>query len=77
MSNSTLFGRFLEGDGLELVIIPETESQAGLAWVKAKTLVRARWLGRFRVSGLSGLSSGKTKTSPQAGFTLIPQPRLG
>jgi hypothetical protein len=29
-SKSALFVRFLEGDGFELVTIPETKSQAGL-----------------------------------------------
>jgi hypothetical protein len=45
-SNSALFGSFLEGDGFGLVTILETESQARLARVKAKTLVRAGQLGR-------------------------------
>jgi hypothetical protein len=34
-------------------------------------------VSRVRLAELSGLSSDKTKTSPQAGFSLIPQPRLG
>jgi hypothetical protein len=75
-----LFGRFFEGDGFGLVTIPETESQAELARVKAKTLVQAGQLGRVRVAGLSGLvrlSSGKARTSPRAGFSIIPQARLG
>jgi hypothetical protein len=55
-SNSALFERFLEGDGFRLVTIPETESQTGLAWVKAKTLVHAGWLGRVRVARLSRLA---------------------
>jgi hypothetical protein len=82
-SNSALFGRFLEGDGFGLVTLLETESQAGLARVKAKPLDRAGWLGRVsqvRVAGLSGLarlSSGKAKTSHRGGFRLIPQPGLG
>jgi hypothetical protein len=33
--------------------------------------------GVIRLAGLSGLSSDKGKTSPRAGFSLIPQPRLG
>jgi hypothetical protein len=79
-SNSALFGRFLEGDGFGLVTISETESLARLAWVKAKILVRAGRLGQVSqvtVAGLSGLCSGKAKTSPRAGFSLIPQPGLG
>jgi hypothetical protein len=79
-SYSALFGRFLEGDGFGLVMILETESQAGLARVKAKTFVWAgqlRWVSWVRVAGLSGLSSGKAKTSPRAGFSLISQPGLG
>jgi hypothetical protein len=31
----------------------------------------------FSLSGAIGLSSGKAKTSPQVGFSLIAQPRLG
>jgi hypothetical protein len=45
--------------------------------VKAFSLVRAGRLGRVRVAGLSRLSSGKTKTSPRASFSLIPQTGLG
>jgi hypothetical protein len=50
-SNSALSQRFLEKEGFGLVTIPETESQAGLAWVKAKTLVRAGRLGKNFTSG--------------------------
>jgi hypothetical protein len=48
--------------------------------VKAFFLVRAGRLGQVMVagpSGLSGLSLSKAKTAPWAGFSLIPQPRLG
>jgi hypothetical protein len=102
-SNSALFGRFLEGDEFRLIMIPKTKFQAGLAWVKAKTLsrsgsgsrvrlgnrvkafslVQAGRLGqvcRVRVAGLfelAELSSDKAKTSPWAGFSLIPNPGLG
>jgi hypothetical protein len=65
----------------------ETEFLAGLTRVKTKTFfgiglgsqVRSGLgqISRVRVAGLSGLSSGKPKTSPQAGFSLIPQPGLG
>jgi hypothetical protein len=71
-------------------MITETEFLAGLTRVKAKTLPEIRSgsrvrsglgrLSRVRVAGLSGLaglSSGKEKTSPRAGFSLIPQPGLG
>jgi hypothetical protein len=71
------------------VTITETEFLAGLTWVKAKTLSgigsgsRVRSgpgrISRFRVAGLcglAGLSTGKAKTSPRAGFRLIPQPGL-
>jgi hypothetical protein len=34
-------------------------------------------ISRVTLAELSGLSSDKTKTLPQAGFSLIPQPRLG
>jgi hypothetical protein len=55
----------------------ETEFPAGLR-VKENTLsrigsgsrVRAAWL-----SGLAGLRSDKAKTSPRAGFSLIPKSR--
>jgi hypothetical protein len=46
----------------------------------AFSLVRAGRLGWVRaagLSGLAGLSSGKTKTSLWASFSLIPQPELG
>jgi hypothetical protein len=71
----------------------ETEFSTGLARVKAKTLSRSGPVSRVRsgygssnwvkafslfgVIGLAGLSSGKVKTLPQAGFSLIPQPELG
>jgi hypothetical protein len=42
---------------------------AGLCWVTARVR-RVRVAGLF---GLAGLSSGKAKTSPRAGFSLIPQ----
>jgi hypothetical protein len=45
--------------------------------VKAFSLVqtgRLGWVCRVRVAGLSGLTSDKTKTSPHAGFSLIPNP---
>jgi hypothetical protein len=45
--------------------------------VKAFSLVRAGWLGQVKVAALSRLSLGKPKTSPRAGFSLIPQPGLG
>jgi hypothetical protein len=48
-SNSALFGRFLEGDGFGLVTIPETESQAGLARVKATTLSEIGLRSRVRL----------------------------
>jgi hypothetical protein len=89
-SNLALFGRFLEGDELRVCYDTETKFLTGLAWVKAETLfgssrVRSGYGSGNRVKafslsgaiGLAGLSSGKGKTSPQAGFTLIPQPRLG
>ncbi len=59
----------------------------GLVRIKAKTLPEIRSgsrvrsglgrLSRVRVAGLSGLSLDKEKTSPRAGFSLIPQPGLG
>jgi hypothetical protein len=74
-------------------MITETGFSAGLARVMAKTLsrsgrvsrvssgpVRITELRRFPypgVVGLAGLSSDKTKTSPRADFSLIPQPGLG
>jgi hypothetical protein len=48
--------------------------------VKAFSLSGGGWVNRVRLAGLSGLaglSSDKAKTSPRAGFSLIPQPRLG
>jgi hypothetical protein len=69
--------------GLRQKPYPELGQEAGLGrsrsgnQVKAFSLVRAGRLGQVRVAGLSGLSSGKAKTSPRAGFSLIPQPGLG
>jgi hypothetical protein len=34
-------------------------------------------VSRVRVAGLFGLSLDKEKTSPRAGFSLIPKPRPG
>jgi hypothetical protein len=51
-SISTLIRRFLEGDGFGLVTIPKTESQVGLAQVKAFLLAqvyRVAVLGRIQV----------------------------
>jgi hypothetical protein len=51
---------------------------AGLGRVKAKTLSgsgRVSRLGRV-MAGVTGLSSGKAKTSPRPGISLIPQPVL-
>jgi hypothetical protein len=89
-SNSALFGRFLEGDELRVCYDTETKFPTGLAWVKAETLsgssrVRSGYgsgnqVKAFSLSGaigLPGLCLGKGKTLPQAGFSLIPQPRLG
>jgi hypothetical protein len=38
---------------------------------------RLGWVKATGLSGLAGLSSGKAKTSPRVGFSLIPQPELG
>jgi hypothetical protein len=48
--------------------------------VKAFSLSRSGRVSRVRVarlSGLAGLSSDKAKTSPRAGFSLIPKPGAG
>jgi hypothetical protein len=92
-SNSASFGRFLEGDKLRVCYDTETEFLAGLARVKIETLFGSDWVSRVRSGydsgnrvkafslsgaiGLVGLSSGRTKTSPQTGFSLIPQLELG
>jgi hypothetical protein len=71
----------------------KTKFSAMLAWVKAKTLsgilsgsqirsgldriIGLRHFPYPGAVGLAGLSSGKAKTLPRAGFSLIPQPRLG
>jgi hypothetical protein len=34
-------------------------------------------VSQVRLARLSGLSSDKAKTSPRAGFSLVPQPGLG
>jgi hypothetical protein len=47
-----------------------------VAWVKAKTLSGSDRVSQVRIAGLSGLarlSSDMAKTSPQAGFSLIPK----
>jgi hypothetical protein len=47
-SNSALFGRYLEGDELQLCYDTETEFPTRLTWVKAKTLYGIRpgsWVG--------------------------------
>jgi hypothetical protein len=50
----------------------------GMARLARLGRVMAQVTGLGRVSaGLAGLSLGKAKTSPQAGFSLIPQPELG
>jgi hypothetical protein len=57
-TNSASLGRFLEADGFRLVTILENESQARLAWVKAKTLSRIRSgygsVNRVKTFSLSG-----------------------
>jgi hypothetical protein len=68
-SNSVLFGRYLEGDELQVCYDTETEFPARLTWVKAKTLSGIRpgsWVrsgpGRVRqvkaksLSGAVGLA---------------------
>jgi hypothetical protein len=48
--------------------------------VKAFSISGSGWVSRVRLarlSGLAGLSSDKAKTSPRAGFSLIPQSVLG
>jgi hypothetical protein len=45
--------------------------------VKAFSLFGSGRVSRVRVAGLSGLRSDKAKTSPRAGFSLIPKPGLG
>jgi hypothetical protein len=81
-SNSTSFGRFLEGDELWDCYDIETEFPAGLTRVKEETLSGSGrvtawvtglrhfpYLGAIR---LAGLSSSKTKTLSRVCFILIP-----
>jgi hypothetical protein len=74
-------------------MITETGFPVGLARVKAKALsgsgrisqVRSgyssgNWVKAFSLSGsdqVSWVTSVKAKTSPRAGFSLIPRPGLG
>jgi hypothetical protein len=84
-SNSASFGRFLEGDELQVCYDTDTEFLVGLARVKAETLSGSGWVGRVtaRVTGLkhfpylgairlARLSSVKAKTLSQACFSLMP-----
>jgi hypothetical protein len=58
--------------GLMHFLYPGTVGLAELGWVMARVI------GLGRVSaGSPGLSLGKAKTLPRAGFSLIPQPGLG
>jgi hypothetical protein len=78
-SNSASFGRFLEGDKLRVCYDTETEFLAGLARVRSgyDSGNRVKAFSLSGAIGLVGLSSGRTKTSPRTGFSLIPQPELG
>jgi hypothetical protein len=53
-SNSTLFGRFLEGDELRVCYDTDTKFPAGLARVKVETLSGSGRVSRVR----SGYGSG-------------------
>jgi hypothetical protein len=73
-SNSASFGRFLEGDELQVCYDTETEFPAGLARVKAKTLS-----GNGRVSRVrSGYGSGnRVKAFSLSGGDRVRQVRSG
>jgi hypothetical protein len=61
-SNSTSFGRFLEGDELRVCYDTDTEFPAGLGRVKAETL---SWSGR-----VSRIRSGYTSVNWVKAFSL-------
>jgi hypothetical protein len=84
-SKSALFGRFLEGDELQVCYDTDTEFPAGLARVKTETLSESGRVSRVmawviglrhfpypRADRLAGLSLGEAKTLSRACFSLIP-----
>jgi hypothetical protein len=72
--NLTSFGRFLEGDELQVCYDTDTEFSARLAWVKAETLSESGRVSRVR----SGYGSGnRVKAFSLSGGNRISRVRLG
>jgi hypothetical protein len=81
-SNSASFGRFFEGDELQVCYDMETEFPAMLAWVKAETLSGSGRVSRVRSGYGSGnwvkafsLSGGDQVS--WVGLVLYPLARIG
>jgi hypothetical protein len=73
-SNSTLFGRFLEGDELRVCYDTDTKFPAGLAWVKVETLSGSGRVSRVR----SGYGSGnRVKAFSLSGGDRVSRVKLG
>jgi hypothetical protein len=73
-SNSTLFGRFLEGDELQVCYDTDTKFPAGLARVKVETLSGSGRVSRVR----SGYGSGnRVKAFSLSGGDRVSRVKLG